>query len=227
MKRNNRYAAALLCALTLANPAAALAQQDEICALCRKTHRDALCESVYWTAKPVQTPTPAPTRKPAAQETPRPQVTAKPTAQPTAAPTARPSQSMGDYTTESLSAQEQKAWNLINQDRTANGLAPLPPDSALSHLARLKSRDMAENGYFSHTSPTYGSAADLLRSHGYVFQAVGENIAHHATVEKSQAAFMSSQGHKRNILGKNWTRVGVGVWTDKQGYVYVTQLFAR
>ena len=54
-----------------------------------------------------------------------------------------------------------------------------------------------------------------------------ENIAHHATVIKSQAAFMSSDGHRRNILGKNWNRVGIGVWQDAQGYVYVTQLFAR
>ena len=115
----------------------------------------------------------------------------------------------------------------MNQDRMNSGLSALPLDSALSKLARLKSRDMAENRYFSHTSPTYGSAADMLRSHGYVFQAVGENIAHHATVIKSQAAFMSSDGHRRNILGKNWNRVGIGVWQDEQRYVYVTQLFAR
>ena len=115
----------------------------------------------------------------------------------------------------------------MNQDRMNSGLSALALDSALSELARLKSRDMAENRYFSHTSPTYGSAADMLRSHGYVFQAVGENIAHHATVIKSQAAFMSSDGHRRNILGKNWNRVGIGVWQDAQGYVYVTQLFAR
>ena len=86
---------------------------------------------------------------------------------------------------------------------------------------------MNANNYFSHTSPTLGSAADMLRSHGYSFTSVGENIAHHATVEKSQAAFMSSTGHRANILGSQWTKVGIGVCYDDQGYVYVTQVFAR
>lgn len=86
---------------------------------------------------------------------------------------------------------------------------------------------MHENGYFAHTSPTYGSASDMLKAFGYSFTSVGENIAHHATVEKAQAAFMSSSGHRRNILGSQWSKVGIGVWTDSQGFVYVTQLFVR
>lgn len=88
-------------------------------------------------------------------------------------------------------------------------------------------RDMYLNNYFSHTSPTYGSAAQMLSTYGYSFTSVGENIAHHATVEKAQAAFMSSSGHRQNILGSQWTKVGIGVWEDSQGFVYVTQLFVR
>ena len=49
----------------------------------------------------------------------------------------------------------------------------------------------------------------------------------HATVEKAQAAFMSSSRHRQNILGSQWTKVGIGVWEDSQGFVYVTQLFVR
>ncbi len=67
----------------------------------------------------------------------------------------------------------------------------------------------------------------MLREFGYAFSGVGENIAHHANVEKADAAFMSSPGHRGNILGRQWTRVGVGVCVDKNGFVYVTQLFAR
>ena len=193
---------------------------DHACTLCGGYDCRKICQSVFWTAAPAivtSTPCPQPAR------TPAPQFTAAPTPQ----ATQTPSQSMGDYTPESLSAQEQKAWNLLNQDRMNAGLAPLPIDPALSAIARAKSRDMDEQNYFAHTSPTYGSPSDMLRAFGYSFSAVGENIAHHATVVKSQAAFMTSDGHRRNILGANWTRVGVGVWTDKQGYVYVTQLFAR
>lgn len=112
-------------------------------------------------------------------------------------------------------------------DRAANGLSALKLDPALCELARLKSRDMHEKNYFAHTSPTYGSAANMLRTFGYSFTSVAENIAHHATVEKSQAAFMSSAGHRRNVLGTQWSKVGIGVWYDSQGFVYVTQLFVR
>ncbi len=109
----------------------------------------------------------------------------------------------------------------------ANGRAALKLDPVLCDLARRKSRDMNDNHYFGHTSPTYGSAFQMLTNFGYSFTSVAENIAHHATVEKAQAAFMSSDGHRRNLLGSQWSKVGIGVWVDSQGFVYVTQLFVR
>jgi uncharacterized protein YkwD len=55
----------------------------------------------------------------------------------------------------------------------------------------------------------------------------GENIAHHANVTKAEAAFMSSEGHRHNILGSQWTKFGVGVCYDSNGFVYVTQIFVH
>jgi len=187
-------------------------------------------------ATPTTAPTAAPTSEPTIEPTSAP--TAEPTIQPTAAPTKRPAATKkpvatnppsngDDYTTPSISAQEENAFILLNQDRIANGLSPLTLDPALCSIARAKSRDMNDKNYFSHTSPTYGSASQMLRHFGYSFTSVGENIAHHATVEKSQAAFMSSAGHRRNILGSQWSKVGIGIWKDSQGFVYVTQLFVR
>ena len=173
------------------------------------------------TQKPTQKPVTQATLPPAVQPTSAPSATKAPQVQST------PTTSTGDYTTISLSAQEQKALNLLNNDRAAHGLPALQLDSELSRIARIKSCDMKENHYFAHESPTYGNAASMLQHFGYAFNGVGENIAHHATVEKSQAAFMSSQGHRQNILGSQWTKVGIGVCVDDQGFVYVTQLFAR
>ena len=170
---------------------------------------------------PTEVPTPEPT------VTPAPTATSTPKPTPTPAPTEVPPFTDEDYTTGSITAQEENAFLLLNQDRAANGRSALELDPALCDLARLKSRDMYLNNYFSHTSPTYGSAAQMLSAYGYAFTSVGENIAHHATVEKAQAAFMSSSGHRQNILGSQWTKVGIGVWEDSQGFVYVTQLFVR
>lgn len=185
------------------------------------------CTAICPSATPPVTP--APTEVP----TPEPTVTPAPTEVPTPEPTVTPSETEvppftdEDYTTGSITAQEENAFLLLNQDRAANGRSALELDPALCDLARLKSRDMYLNNYFSHTSPTYGSAAQMLSTYGYSFTSVGENIAHHVTVEKAQAAFMSSSGHRQNILGSQWTKVGIGVWEDSQGFVYVTQLFVR
>lgn len=147
---------------------------------------------------------------------------------PTQAPSATKAPSTDDdYTTQSTSAQEQMMLNLLNNDRKTNGLGELTLDPELSRIARIKSCDMRDNRYFAHESPTYGRVSDMLKKFGYPFSGAGENIAHHATVEKAQAAFMSSEGHRRNILSSAWTKVGIGICYDRNGYIYATQIFVR
>ena len=125
---------------------------------------------------PVQTPeataapteTPAPTSVPTKRPTQQPVPTVAETPEPTRNPViATPSPSTGnDYTTGSITAQEENAFLLLNQGRAANGLSALTLDPSLCALARLKSQDMNANHYFAHTSPTLGSAAEMLRNHG-------------------------------------------------------------
>lgn len=163
---------------------------------------------------------------PACEPTAVPLPTAVP--QPTQRPSATQSPSTGDdYTTQSVSAQEQKMVNLLNQDRKNNGLAPLTLDPELCRIARIKSADMRDNHYFAHESPTYGRVGEMLKRFGYSYSAAGENIAHHANVDKAQAAFMSSTGHRRNILSTAWTKVGIGIVTDANGFIYATQIFVK
>ena len=164
----------------------------------------------------------------ACDPTAAPQPTAAPTAAPTEKPSATQSPSTGDdYTTQYVSAQEQKMANLLNQDRNNNGLGALTLDPELCRIARIKSADMRDNNYFAHESPTYGRVGDMLKRFGYAYTAAGENIAHHATVDKAQAAFMSSSGHRANILSSTWTKFGIGIVEDASGYIYATQIFAK
>ena len=208
-----------------------LCANDASCPQC------SICQWVFATARPRETaaptaapkPTGAPSAAPTQQPTPMPTIrpTQKPTAVPTLKPTAAPADDTGHYTPDYVTAQEQIAFNLLNQDRAANGLPALTLDSELSRLARLKSCDMNENHYFAHESPTYGNAASMLTRFGYAYNGVGENIAHHATVEKAEAAFLSSPGHRANIMGSQWKKVGIGVCIDANGFVYLTQIFVR
>lgn len=126
-----------------------------------------------------------------------------------------------------LTSQEQILVDMINQERVTRGISPLTVDLQLVSLARQKSLDMIQNGYFAHESPTYGSASQMLTNAGYQYKSVGENIAKNASVEKAHVALMSSDGHRTNILGSQWTKVGIGVVNDFNGYPYITQLFVR
>jgi uncharacterized YkwD family protein len=126
-------------------------------------------------------------------------------------------------TSGSLSAYEQKVVDLTNQERAKYGLAALKVDTALSQVAREKSLDMNKNGYFSHTSPTYGSPFDMMKQFGISYQYAGENIAMgQRTPEEVVQAWMNSEGHRKNILSANFNYIGVGY--VEQGN-YWTQMF--
>ena len=59
---------------------------------------------------------------------------------------------------------ESEVIRLINQERTSRGLPALTTDWQLSRVARYKSQDMVDRGYFSHYSPTYGSPFDMMEA---------------------------------------------------------------
>lgn len=139
----------------------------------------------------------------------------------------QPKKDDGYYTPGTLTSQEQILTDMVNQERANRGLNMLSVDLTLVSLARQKSLDMIQNGYFAHESPTYGSAANMLSEAGYQYKSVGENIARNGSVEKAHAALMSSDGHRTNILGSQWSKVGIGIVNDFNGYPYITELFVR
>ncbi|MGN1414753.1 MAG: CAP domain-containing protein [Anaerovoracaceae bacterium] len=116
---------------------------------------------------------------------------------------------------------------LVNQERAAAGLGSLSYDSQLAVVAQKKAEDMAKNGYFSHTSPTYGSAFDMLKAAGISYRTAGENIAKgQKTAETVMNGWMNSSGHRANILSSSYTRIGVGYAVDGSGTPYWVQIFA-
>lgn len=118
-------------------------------------------------------------------------------------------------------AYEQEVLRLVNVERTKAGLPALKNDWELARVAEHKSQDMAQKGYFSHTSPTYGSPFDMMKAYGINYKAAGENIAKgQRTPQEVVNAWMNSSGHRANILSSNFTHIGVGyvengnVWTQ-------------
>jgi len=127
-------------------------------------------------------------------------------------------------TQSTTTAIEQALLRLANQERVKNGRAPLQADSALTSLARLKSGDMVAKNYFSHTSPTYGTPAQMLAKNGISYISYAENIAQGTNADQIHAMWMASAGHRANILNARLTRVGIGVVPGRSGYT-ATQLF--
>jgi uncharacterized YkwD family protein len=124
-----------------------------------------------------------------------------------------------------LTAAERQMLNSVNQERSRRGLELLEVDMRLVRLARKKSRDMIENNYFSHHSPTYGLPFDMLRNAGIRYRTAGENLAGNPSVSGAHQALMNSSGHRRNILSSKYTKIGIGVVNGGPYGKMFTQLF--
>ncbi|HBG2116180.1 TPA: sporulation protein [Clostridioides difficile] len=129
-------------------------------------------------------------------------------------------------TSENFSAYQKEVVDLVNIERAKAGLNPLTLDSSISNVATKKSQDMIDNNYFSHNSPTYGSPFDMLKKFGISYKTAGENIAMGQKTPKEVVnAWMNSEGHRKNIMNPNFSKIGVGVAQKSGGSIYWTQIF--
>jgi uncharacterized protein YkwD len=134
---------------------------------------------------------------------------------------------------------ERRIFQLTNEARHKNGLPALDWDNSLAAKAREKSDDMLKNNYFSHTNPEGKTLKDRFQeekpaSYRTISQ-IGENIymgdrLDYTTDIKTQTrlivdSWMTSPGHRRNILDPKYTHLGVGV-AAKDKMCYATQVFA-
>ncbi len=124
---------------------------------------------------------------------------------------------------QSVLSYESEVIRLVNEVRRENGLKALTANWELSRVARYKSQDMLNKGYFSHTSPTYGTPFQMIKAFGLSFRTAGENIARgYPTPQAVVNGWMNSSGHRANILNTSYTQIGVGYVAQGN---YWTQMF--
>ncbi len=140
-----------------------------------------------------------------------------------------------------VAAEERSAEALIverintERARLAPDARALTADAALVHVARRRSRAMAEGAPFAHEDENGRfAAADLVHKDFGPYGAVGENIMMErdssrafqaeAFARRAVAGWMSSDGHRANILSRDFDRSGIGV-AIRGSYVYATQVF--
>lgn len=123
---------------------------------------------------------------------------------------------------------EAEVLRLVNVQRSYSGLGALAYNWQVARVARIKSQDMIDNGYFAHISPVYGSPFKMLESYGLKFSAAAENIAYgQRTAAEVMNSWMNSPGHKANILSRSVTQLGVGCAKASNGTLYFTQIFIK
>jgi uncharacterized protein YkwD len=113
---------------------------------------------------------------------------------------------------------------LVNSERAKAGCSPLTVNAALTKAAQAHSEDMAAHRNMSHTGSDGSSPGDRITRAGYTWRTYGENVAYgYSTPEQAMAGWMSSSGHKANILNCSFKEIGVGLaqpgnyWTQDFG----------
>ena len=117
-----------------------------------------------------------------------------------------------------------KVADLVNQERAKAGLAPLEVKVNLQTAAQVRAKEIEKS--FSHTRPNGSSFSTVLAENGVDYRGSGENIAWgQRSPEEVMNGWMNSDGHRANILNKNFKYIGVGYHVNSNGTGYWTQLF--
>lgn len=127
-------------------------------------------------------------------------------------------------TTTASSSATATVVTLVNAERQKAGCAPLTVNAKLTSAAQAHSQDMADHRNMSHTGSDGSSPGDRITKAGYTWSSYGENVAYgYSTPQSVMDAWMSSPGHKANILDCNFKEIGVGLaepgdyWTQDFG----------
>lgn len=139
-----------------------------------------------------------------------------------------PNQNNQNSNLETLPNTPETILNLINTERKKQGLPELIIDDLLNNTAKTKAKDMVNNNYFSHESPTYGSPFKMMQDAGITYKTAGENIAGNQSVKSAIESWLSSETHKQNLLSNAYNYIGIGIEkSDTYGYVIVVMFIGK
>jgi uncharacterized protein YkwD len=127
----------------------------------------------------------------------------------------------------------------VNVERAQKGLRALRWDDDAADVARAHSAEMRDKGYFAHESPTKSLESPFDRykaAHGTSPRLIAENVYRvwgdgnfltEKAVRDGHTALMKSPGHRSNIMEPEVTQLGIGIVSNQQGHLWITQVFVR
>ncbi len=119
---------------------------------------------------------------------------------------------------------------LTNAARVRNGLPALATNDRLMQAARIHAGQMAAHEQQEHTisGAKYPTLKARLEGVGYGYSAAAENIAwNQPSAARAVESWMTSSGHRANILNRELTEIGVAMARSSRGQPYWIQVFGR
>ncbi len=126
-----------------------------------------------------------------------------------------------------MTTQESEVFDLINMERAKRGCGPLSISNKLTRAAEGHANAMVRKNFFGHVGPDGSTLRSRTRSAGYGSgKAMAENIAAGwSTPQKVVEQWMSSSGHRKNILTCKYNETGIALVYDSSGNILPGQRY--
>lgn len=126
-------------------------------------------------------------------------------------------ESQEDITEREFQGNENDIIALVNQARSEENLPPVQRNEKLMESALLKAEDMKEKNYFEHVSPEGLDPWFFAEKVGYKYKTFGENLAEgFFSANSVHEGWMNSEGHRENILNKDFKEIGAAIVAFEQ-----------
>ncbi|HEU5227381.1 MAG TPA: CAP domain-containing protein [Ktedonobacteraceae bacterium] len=130
----------------------------------------------------------------------------------------------------------QQLFALINQDRGTQNLYAYVLNATLSTGARLHSWAMAHCG-LSHACPNEPQPCQRVLNEGFQYMACGENVGYTSptptawggvqNIEQQMLNEPPPAGHRYNLLNTSYHKIGIGIYIDTKGLIWLTEDFVN
>jgi uncharacterized protein YkwD len=178
------------------------------------------------TAVGATTPTTPPTAAPNPTRTPVP-------------PTPVPTAVRASGASAGISSLVQQLFQQVNSDRAAEGLPAYTWDDKIAAVSATHSKTMGQGCGLSHQCSGEPAPCDRLTNAGVSWMACGENAGYTSPTPDQWSAVKTgiergmlsekapNDGHRRNLLSTSYHRIGIGIYIDAKGLIWVTEDFTN